>query len=481
MRQSVFARSTFFAMWFLTSLQKPRAMLFFVIVLSCVPSHCETTYTRGKKMSVLSDLDDDVHMSSYIWQGNGWRRTKPQKKWLIGVGRDRLPVSAYLLAAVELQRFWRGILLRRRVLKKYISASFVRAWKQEEQVVLRAYRATPRAPEAAFGELVKRVQAQWRTALLRAEFDRWEHLQRWPIYWVAAATIQRAWVDFQYHRNLKRHRNRSKRIYKTKADHAAGKIQHMWKGYIHKRIFKFFVALIKFREQGDPALMLKCIDPGEAAMMDKAAGLHVRFRLAGAHFPPIIVYKVFTHNNVADVGSFAPKDYASRKKETQKQTPAVLHNTTHQRSRDNRNSWYQRVDNNFWRPVDMAVLKNAEDIAHLQQTQATKHADIIPQGSAYHYSRLRRQVDKEIKGKQTRRLWLAELYSSEQCRHRPTYEHSTVKNDAKKIFFSMGEHEVDEEVQRLTDWTDQLDFESYRRDWLRQATTAGSDTKLLIA
>jgi hypothetical protein len=430
-------------------------------------------------MSLLCDLDDEVHMSAYAWQGNGWRRSRQQKQWLITAGRDRYPVSAYMLAVVELQRFWRGILLRRRVLKKYIAASFTRAWKHEEQLVMSAYRATPRAPEAAFGELVKRVQAQWRTALLRAEFSRWENLQRWPVYWVAAATIQRAWVDFQYHRNLKRHRNRSKRIYKTKTDHAAGKIQHLWKGYIHKRIFKFFVALLKFREQGDPSLMLKCIDPGEAAMMDKAAGLHVRFRLGGTHFPPLILYKVFTHNNVADVGSFAPRDYATRRKETQKQTPAVLHNTTHTPLPDKRQNWYQRVDNNYWRPVDVHTLKNAEEIAYLMQTQATKHADIIPQGAAFHYSRLKRQKDKEIKQKQTRRLWLAELYSSEQCRHRPTYEHETVKYESNKIFFTMDEAEVEDEVQRLTDWTDQLDFEAYRRDWLRQGTTAGSDTKLL--
>lgn len=433
-----------------------------------------------KTMSLVCDLEDDVHVSSYVWQGNGWRRSRAQRRWLIRVGRERLPVSALVLAVVELQRLWRGILLRRRVLKKYLGASFVRLWKQEEQALLTAYHAAPRAPESAFSELVKRVQARWRTVLLRSELTRWEDQQKFPIYWVAAATIQRAWVDFQYQRNLKRHRNRSKRFYKTKLDHAAGKIQSAWKCCVQRRIFKFFVSLIRFREQGDPALMLKCIDTGEASMMDKALGLHVRFRLGGSAFPPIILYKVFTHNNVADVGSFAPRDYAECKKKTTLDTPAVVHNKRPKRPID-KSGWYRRVDNNSWRPVDTSVMSNAEEIANTLSQQATKHADIISQGAPYHYSKLKRQQEKELRMKQTRRMWLAELYSSEQSRHRSHIDKRKIEREAQEIFGTMCEEDIDEEVKRLTDWTAHLDFENYRRDWLRQATTAASDAKFVAS
>lgn len=49
------------------------------------------------------------------------------------------------------------------------------------------------------------------------------------------------------------------------------------------------------RERGDPRLMLRAINPREAALADAAAGIHVRFRLGGSVFPPLVFYKIFTH------------------------------------------------------------------------------------------------------------------------------------------------------------------------------------------
>ncbi|CAM9641787.1 unnamed protein product, partial [Ectocarpus sp. 8 AP-2014] len=37
--------------------------------------------------------------------------------------------------------------------------------------------------------------------------------------------------------------------------------------------------VIDFRLGGDPRLLLRAINPGEAALFDRAAGVHVRFRL----------------------------------------------------------------------------------------------------------------------------------------------------------------------------------------------------------
>ncbi len=41
--------------------------------------------------------------------------------------------------------------------------------------------------------------------------------------------------------------------------------------------------------------MMRAINPREAELMDPAAGTHVRFRLGGAFFPPLVFYKIFTH------------------------------------------------------------------------------------------------------------------------------------------------------------------------------------------
>ena len=46
-------------------------------------------------------------------------------------------------------------------------------------------------------------------------------------------------------------------------------------------MYKYYKDLINFKNQGDPAVMLRCVNPKEAALLDAASGTHVKFRLAG--------------------------------------------------------------------------------------------------------------------------------------------------------------------------------------------------------
>ena len=46
-------------------------------------------------------------------------------------------------------------------------------------------------------------------------------------------------------------------------------------------MYHYYRDLIKFYSRGNPQFMLKCINPKEAALLDFAAGIHIRFRLAG--------------------------------------------------------------------------------------------------------------------------------------------------------------------------------------------------------
>jgi hypothetical protein len=39
--------------------------------------------------------------------------------------------------------------------------------------------------------------------------------------------------------------------------------------------------------------------------------MHVRFRLGGATFPPLIFYKIYTHRPVTDMCAFSPRDYVA--------------------------------------------------------------------------------------------------------------------------------------------------------------------------
>jgi len=52
-----------------------------------------------------------------------------------------------------------------------------------------------------------------------------------------------------------------------------------------RNIYQYYRDLINFRQKGDPAVMLRCINPTEAKLIDAAAGIHVKFRLAGVSRP----------------------------------------------------------------------------------------------------------------------------------------------------------------------------------------------------
>lgn len=47
------------------------------------------------------------------------------------------------------------------------------------------------------------------------------------------------------------------------------------------QVYKYYRDLINFKTRGNPVLMLRCINPQEAKLLDAAAGVHIKFRLAG--------------------------------------------------------------------------------------------------------------------------------------------------------------------------------------------------------
>jgi hypothetical protein len=54
---------------------------------------------------------------------------------------------------------------------------------------------------------------------------------------------------------------------------------------------------------------MRTINPAESKYIDSAAGIRIRFRLAGDRFPPTIYYKIFTNRPIQDLGANAPRDY----------------------------------------------------------------------------------------------------------------------------------------------------------------------------
>jgi hypothetical protein len=104
--------------------------------------------------------------------------------------------------------------------------------------------------------------------------------------------------------------------------------------------------------------LLKSINPLEAKLFDAATNVHVRFRLGGERFPPLIYYKIYTHGPVCDVGSYAPRNYAKIKRDIKKeqinisQVNQMRPLTEEQLEAEiNEAGWYVRQENNGWRPV----------------------------------------------------------------------------------------------------------------------------------
>ena len=98
---------------------------------------------------------------------------------------------------------------------------------------------------------------------------------------------------------------------------------------------------------------MKSINPSEAGLLDAASRCHIRFRLGGERFPPLIYYKIFTHGGIVDINAFAPRDYMKMKKDLKKDE---IHITFDKPEKDNFDGWYQRIERNGWRPISDKVL-----------------------------------------------------------------------------------------------------------------------------
>ncbi|XP_057317624.1 protein MFI-like [Hydractinia symbiolongicarpus] len=253
------------------------------------------------------------------------------------------------------------------------------------------------------------------------------------------------------------------------ASEAVQIIQKIWRKHIDTQVFTYYKQLIDFQNKGDPRFMLRCINPKEASVLDEASGTHVRFRLGGAKFPPNIYYKIFTHSHVTDIGSFAPRYYTAA---SAKIIPGkFIHNKAFDVEEDKDIDWYQRVDNNGWRPVNERVLKflNSDPVAY----ETSKKKVFYP------HDKLLRKQDLEIKRKRRKISWMKKMYAAGmlKAKDREDTEVKDLVDAAAQGIFTAAEESgaeciEDWEVDELLQWTDGLNFTSYLQDWQSSGTTA---------
>eukprot|EP01004_Peranema_trichophorum_P004183 NODE_3122_length_1419_cov_41.178241_g2712_i0.p1 GENE.NODE_3122_length_1419_cov_41.178241_g2712_i0~~NODE_3122_length_1419_cov_41.178241_g2712_i0.p1 ORF type:complete len:413 (-),score=66.87 NODE_3122_length_1419_cov_41.178241_g2712_i0:136-1374(-) len=400
----------------------------------------------------------DVHVSSCRWKSKLWKKTKIQKTVYLEQ-RAVYPVGSTILACVEIQRIWRGVLVRRRVLSKYLYNNFTRLKEREYLAITSAYSGLPvKSFAPAMIDLCRlRIISRIKTVLKTAQYSRWLAYQKIRIYYVAASAIGRFWLNYRYKKRKLDSRQRRRPFYLTPHDSAAATIQRSWKSYLNKQIFRFYIDLIKFREGTDAKVMLKCINPHEASLIDAASNMHVRFRLGGSKFPPQIYYKLFVHGPVCDLGALAPRDYTAQRSPH----PRSRFNKTYPSIPQDTSKWYKRIENNDWRPISEKVLRDADHYA--SKMFIFRH---LPSYSLFHHNKSVRREERNKLAKRKHRKWIMDMYSQSM-----SITESILKlPDLNKLDDSA----LEKEVQGLVKWTEDLDFEAYQNQWL-QLATASSD------
>jgi hypothetical protein len=197
---------------------------------------------------------------------------------------------------------------------------------------------------------------------------------------------------------------------------AALRIQLLWKSYTNKRIYRFYRDLISFRDAGDPAVMLRAINPLEASLLDGCVGGYARFRLGGMSFPPTIYYKIFTRKAVCDINAFSPKDYTLARAVCKSVTKTKMQEGLRARfirvgssyhranqTEEETQSWYRRIESNGWRPVTSKVISEANNDPIAQSTGK--------KATSFHYCKINRRHDVERQRKLKKTIWMKKLYT----------------------------------------------------------------------
>ena len=229
------------------------------------------------------------------------------------------------------------------------------------------------------------IQATYKMSLTRRLFK----YHRFAMYHIAAIQIQWAWRGYL---------ERKKKVeLKTKDQLAVEKIIRAWRSYTNVRIYRYYKDLINFKHKGNPYELLKCINRGEAYLLDPAARCHVRFRLGGLKFPPLIYYKIFTHAPVVDIGAFAPRDYHQMKLDKRKDTINIKLDKA---ENDAHEGWYERIENNGWRPINDKLLTPHDQV----------EIDTAAKKKPFHFDIKKRKAltDREKRLRKIR--WLRKLY-----------------------------------------------------------------------
>lgn len=67
----------------------------------------------------------------------------------------------------------------------------------------------------------------------------------------------------------------------------------------------------------------------------------------------MIYYKIFAHGSIIDINAFAPRDYMKIKRDKKKTMIDIRFDKD---KNDKHDGWYERYENNGWRPVSISIM-----------------------------------------------------------------------------------------------------------------------------
>lgn len=351
------------------------------------------------------------------------RKARYIRRWLLNNPWIR-PMSIFNLAAIMIQKVFRGHRVRRGKMirsKKNPKVSNGRKSKKQLDKYLSSldqynHRVKPLWLEGGYSSwCAARIQSWWRMIPIRRRF----FLTKRFVCQIAAVIIQNTWrAHFEI-------LNNSRTIVVSEVDiknNAAYKIQLCWRSFCNKRVYRYLKELVLFKLKGAPADLLRTIIPTESDFLDRASGIHVRFRLGGSIFPPKVYFKIFTHRPLCDVNAFAPRNYALERTEdenvplataakfcSKKHPPNFIrvgtsYFGTKVKTSIDLDKWYRRDENNPWRPIASQAMDDILTPPWLRSTNIAKKVE------PFHFSRLKRKEDLLIKKKKKKLDWWRKAY-----------------------------------------------------------------------
>jgi hypothetical protein len=187
--------------------------------------------------------------------------------------------------------------------------------------------------------------------------------------------------------------------------------------------------------------------------------LHIRFRLGGPNFPPLIYYKLYVHRGVCDLNSFAPRDYTALRKVTKKATVNMTFEG--EEAKAVRAGWYERFDNNGWRPITDNILSPFDPV------ELETAGKPVP----YHHDR---KVRKKLTAQERRKKklkWLKRLYLEAKSQENTKEVTKDTPFDS-ATWLDLEEGSFEAQVSDLLEWSDSLDYDKYVSNWSQLATSA---------